>query len=549
MSKNILQKAALVIGAICIPLIIMEAGLRLTGFWVKDSYDNRDYYTKIGIPGVPYLLKSDIHARWAKTDIITNSEGIRARREYGDKEKGVFRILAMGDSITFGMGVDQDESYPRQLERLLNRYSTGEIEYEVINGGVSGFNASDEAHFMAHLNEKYRPDMILWMLIANDYDDSLGVNDKGQITYDIPTYAATNSWLEQTWGLTGSTIDPDDFLASMKPRQQCWALGKPMPQPEGGFPAIHVYLYQHSYLYSFLSTRIKGLIKSRQPGRQAGFRDPDALSRNILVSLDDGAVDILPEISSIFISPYHQQRFYEAIEKGIRSAENRRIPLVILSFNVHLERERIPTIDKIWIEDIGQYLGMPVNRFRQQYNLGWDPHFNSKGNERLAYGVMHVMMDKGLFPSVNTGKREYLDRTAYWQQYDRSLASYGGKLESFVDFGNFKNIHQVVGGIYPPRLFPIKGNATLSLILKHPQTTGFRMAGFNGNPPQTVIIRLSDASQSVDTRMTIPTGDFDLYDVNADPIALKGSVLSVQLECHTGNCREMRIDYLGFRDN
>ena len=135
MSKDVLQKTALVIGAIFIALIIMEAAVRLTGLWVKDSYDNRNFFSESGIPGVPYRLKPNTHARWAKTDIITNSQGIRAGREYGENKKGVSRILAIGDSITFGMGVDEHESYPRQLERLLNRYSTGAIAYEVINGG------------------------------------------------------------------------------------------------------------------------------------------------------------------------------------------------------------------------------------------------------------------------------------------------------------------------------------------------------------------------------------------------------------------------------
>ncbi len=545
MSKNFLQKAAIVISSILVTLIIMEVGIRLTGLWVKDSYDNRDYFAETGIPGVPYRLKPNIHAKWAKTNIIANSEGIRARREYDDKKKGVFRILAIGDSITFGMGVDQDDAYPRQLEKLLNRYTNTAIEYEVINGGMSGFNASDEAHFMAYLSEKYRPDLIIWMLIANDYDDSLGVNENGKMTSNIPTYAATNSWLEQTWGLTGPYISPSDFLESMEKRKQCWALGEPMPR-KGGIEKIDTYLHQHSYLYGFVYNRVKGVLQDRRLDPIPG--DRDLLVRKPLVRLKDGSVDAIPEINSIFMSPYYKKRFYKAIEKGIRVAEDSRIPLVILSFNVHLETYYIQNKDKIGIQDIGQYLAMPVSRFRQRYNLGWDPHFNSNGNERLAHGVMHVLMDNGLFASAHDEESVFFDRTLYWKRYKRDLTTYADRLGTFIDFKHFKNIHQLVGGMYPPRMFPIKGNAKLSVILRNPDTTRFRIAGHNGNPPQAVVVWLSDGNLNVATHITIPAGVFDLTIEIPDSTSFKGKVLDAHLYCRTGNCREMKINYLGFHN-
>lgn len=548
MFKTFLQKATLVLASILVALVISEVGIRVTGLWIKDSYKNRDYFAQSDIPGVPYRLKPNVHAKWAKTNIITNSEGIRARRDYGSKKNGVFRILSIGDSITFGMGVDQDETFPMQLELLLNRYSNSTLEYEVINGGISGFNASDEAHFMAYLVEKYRPDMIIWMLIPNDYDDSLGVNENGQITHSIPSYAATSSWLEQTWGLSGPAIDPDNFLASMGQRHQCWALGTPIPQM-GGFSAVDAYLNQRSYLYSLISTRLKGAIKARRFDGYSLSRKPNVLDRNIPFRLRDGSVDILPEISSIFVSPFAKKRFYNAIEKGVRSAEKDLIPLLLLSFNLHLDMARIPHYDNIRIHDIGQYLGMPVSRYRKRYNLGWDPHFSLKGNERLAYGIMCALIYSGLFNSEKDPKSVYLDRAAFWKQYERELAAYIDSLSTYIDFQHFKNIHQIVGGIYPPRLFPIKGNARLSVILKNKSGTGLRFFGKNGNPPQPVTAWLSDGHQNVKMNLTIPSGVFDLNIKIPDSTEFKGSVLDVHLYCDAKNCKEMKVNYLGFPNN
>jgi len=48
----------------------------------------------------------------------------------------------LGDSVTFGFGLDQMQSFPAELERLLDQ--AGGVKYEVINVGIPGFNLIDE---------------------------------------------------------------------------------------------------------------------------------------------------------------------------------------------------------------------------------------------------------------------------------------------------------------------------------------------------------------------------------------------------------------------
>ena len=45
------------------------------------------------------------------------------------------RIVALGDSLTAGLGLDPDQAYPAQLQQRLN--SKG-LPYQVVNAGVSG---------------------------------------------------------------------------------------------------------------------------------------------------------------------------------------------------------------------------------------------------------------------------------------------------------------------------------------------------------------------------------------------------------------------------
>jgi len=79
-------------------------------------------------------------------------------------QKGTFRILCLGESTTAGGG---KQSYPRQLEKILNQRNIG-IKFSVINEGIPGI---DTSYILNHLEEnlnKYHPDMVITMMGSND---------------------------------------------------------------------------------------------------------------------------------------------------------------------------------------------------------------------------------------------------------------------------------------------------------------------------------------------------------------------------------------------
>jgi acyl-CoA thioesterase-1 len=74
------------------------------------------------------------------------------------------RIVAFGDSLTAGFGVQADESYPAQLQRRLD--SLG-YHYRVINAGVSGDTTAGGLRRVPWiLNSK--PELVILELGAND---------------------------------------------------------------------------------------------------------------------------------------------------------------------------------------------------------------------------------------------------------------------------------------------------------------------------------------------------------------------------------------------
>jgi acyl-CoA thioesterase-1 len=74
-------------------------------------------------------------------------------------------IVAVGDSLTAGLGVDESEAYPAQLQRKL----AGDGYYfNVVNAGVSGETSSGALSRIEWIISTLKPDIIILETGAND---------------------------------------------------------------------------------------------------------------------------------------------------------------------------------------------------------------------------------------------------------------------------------------------------------------------------------------------------------------------------------------------
>ena len=109
-------------------------------------------------------------ARLMGADVSINGQGLRHREIDMAKPPGSKRILMLGDSIVFGWGVDQSETLPAQLERILRDRGPDILggPVDVINTGVGNYNTAMEVAAFLERGRSFAPDIVVLNYFIND---------------------------------------------------------------------------------------------------------------------------------------------------------------------------------------------------------------------------------------------------------------------------------------------------------------------------------------------------------------------------------------------
>lgn len=182
--RNVKQHWKYLIFVCCFSIFSLEIMIRLlfpnqypTFSNIKGRYQingNPSMWTNIYAPSdyAVYALKKNLNLDLADTlygytqHIVTNNDGFRNQ----EKTDGGIHIMMLGDSVTFGMGVNDAETFPAQLQDL----SLG--QYQVSNFGIPGWGPAEYYLTYRWYVSQVKPNLIIIGLFpANDFsnlDDS-----------------------------------------------------------------------------------------------------------------------------------------------------------------------------------------------------------------------------------------------------------------------------------------------------------------------------------------------------------------------------------------
>ncbi|HJN74076.1 MAG TPA: SGNH/GDSL hydrolase family protein [Myxococcota bacterium] len=94
-----------------------------------------------------------------------NAEGFRERDLELDKPERLYRIVVLGDSVTFGSGVRIHEAWPRYAEQVLAE----ERRVQLVNLAVFSYDAEQIVATLEHRGQRWSPDLVVYAAYTNDH--------------------------------------------------------------------------------------------------------------------------------------------------------------------------------------------------------------------------------------------------------------------------------------------------------------------------------------------------------------------------------------------
>lgn len=163
--KKYLLNTILIAAGIIIGLIIAELSVRLflpqnrmvtwlemhpSGFMMNSP--NTDAFQEFGERRANYSI---------------NEFRLRGSSPNPDKTN----VLAIGDSYTFGLLLDQEDTYLHLLQEKFN-----EDSLQILNGGIGGSGLADWPGWLNEFGQKVNPDYVLYFLNTEDVERALSKN-------------------------------------------------------------------------------------------------------------------------------------------------------------------------------------------------------------------------------------------------------------------------------------------------------------------------------------------------------------------------------------
>ena len=242
--RGIITNSIVALTSIILTLLLLEAGIRTVAPQktlnqlrsesppIYEQGENISWQLK------PNSIGPHITGEFNVTYKI-NSLGMRDKERNLKKTKGITRILVLGDSFTFGFGVNDNETYPYFLEKILDNKIK---KFEVWNAGVSGYAPDTEYVYLKNNIGKIKPDIVLLGFYA------------GNDVLDL----CKNYWQTGEKGLPKEVESKIVYVEENKLRLKNNQIN---PYKSGFVNYIRLFLSRFSHSFLFLKNKLAGTSK------------------------------------------------------------------------------------------------------------------------------------------------------------------------------------------------------------------------------------------------------------------------------------------------
>ncbi|HET6374270.1 MAG TPA: hypothetical protein VFG76_13255 [Candidatus Polarisedimenticolia bacterium] len=396
---------------------------------------------RIKDPDILYRLIPNSSGTYNGTRVEINGLGLRDHDYSIPAREGTTRVLVLGDSMVFGVGLPPELTLPGRLSKIL---SPG----EAINAGIFGYNLRQEIALLRDVGAVYRPDIVVSCFVHNDVEN-WGLGEDGAVP-EIKSSRFSSPPADAWSSRLAALMLPDEFNTERL---------NLLPEPGAG--GLRHGLASISRLYLFTYLRLKTHSWSLTGGESV---DP-------LIASPVCEADL-----SIWgpLAANYRLLARTASDSGAK------LMVVILGgwmwegaplakLHALLREEGIPFLDltPVWHDR---------ELYAKEYSLGWDPHPNATASELsaeliAAYLTKSRLMshapgddDRGAERSAVLGPHDVLeerpdlrDRLSSWkrrqsdlvQRQQQEWTAGAGHLKARLDVGARSD----AGGIPRPILY------------------------------------------------------------------------------------------------
>lgn len=182
--RNGLLNLGLVVASVVVFFVILEGYFAVFDPQIQSTEEVKGNFTSwrdffqydemLGWADKPNVEGVHVQKEW-NTQIRINSKGLRDQDYDYKKPEGIKRIVVLGDSFTWGYGVEEYERFTEVLENSLLE------NWQVINLGNPGYGNDQELLIFKNEGVKYNPDLVVVAFYMNDIADNLAIGD-----HDMP---------------------------------------------------------------------------------------------------------------------------------------------------------------------------------------------------------------------------------------------------------------------------------------------------------------------------------------------------------------------------
>jgi lysophospholipase L1-like esterase len=330
--RAVLGNLAALAAGLLVMLILAEIVLRIVDLG-HAYYSAPELYQPSDDPRILFEPRPNFVGYSEGTSVTTNSHGLRERELPLEKPVGTRRILFLGDSVTFGPGVRDDEPYARQVEALLRTDGAGPVE--TVNAGVVGYNTIQELGRLDTVGLAYQPDVVVLTFVVND--------------------------LLETFSIFDHQYDPTGILAPIK-----------------------VWLRRNSNLYRFTQNvywRVAQELRRARDGQTEPLRKRDRLEER-LATLDE-IVQKTRASGASFLLVLYPDNLDDPVSPG-PSGERFTMRQELVRY---AERTGIPYVD------LSAAIGDVRDPRAREYRLREDPHPSLAGHRVIAEALRRPLLD------------------------------------------------------------------------------------------------------------------------------------------------------------